>query len=62
LEAARRLHVERRNGCGSCPAGCMAQEAAGQGGLQHLIQLSARRSSRDAHELAADLAAMKTAG
>jgi pyrroloquinoline quinone biosynthesis protein E len=62
LEAARRLHAERRNGCSSCPTGCMAQEAVRQGGLQQLIQLSARKNSRDIHELAGDLVEMKTAG
>jgi radical SAM protein with 4Fe4S-binding SPASM domain len=62
LDAARHLHAERRNGCGSCPTGCMAQEAVRQGGLQHLIQLSARKNSRDIPELAGDLVEMKTAG
>jgi radical SAM protein with 4Fe4S-binding SPASM domain len=62
LGAARHLHAERRNGCGSCPTGCMAQEAVRQGGLQQLIQLSGRKNSRDRHELAAELVEMKTAG
>jgi radical SAM protein with 4Fe4S-binding SPASM domain len=62
LEAARHLHAERRNGCGSCPTGCMAQEAVRQGGLQQLVQLSARKNSNDRHGLAAHLVEMKTAG
>ena len=44
LEAARRLHAEHRNGCRSCPTGCMAQEAVRKGGLQQLIKLSGVKS------------------
>jgi radical SAM protein with 4Fe4S-binding SPASM domain len=60
LQAARHLHAERRNGCRSCPTGCMAQEAVRQGGLQQLIQLSARKNSRDTRESAGDLVEIKT--
>jgi radical SAM protein with 4Fe4S-binding SPASM domain len=62
LEAARHLHAERRNGCGSCPTGCMAQEAVRHGGLQHLIQLSVRKTPRDTHEVAGELVALKISG
>jgi radical SAM protein with 4Fe4S-binding SPASM domain len=62
LEAARQLHAERRNGCGSCPTGCMAQEAVRQGGLQHLIQLSVRKASRDTQEAAGELVGLKNSG
>ena len=62
LEAARQLHRARRNGCGSCPTGCMAQEAVRQGGLQQLIQLSVRRTSRNAHEVAGDLVGLGASG
>ena len=62
LEAARDLHAERRNGCGSCPTGCMAQEAVRHGGLQHLIQLSVRKTSCDTHEVAGELVGIKTSG
>jgi radical SAM protein with 4Fe4S-binding SPASM domain len=62
LEAARHLHAERRNGCGSCPTGCMAQEAVHHGGLQQLIQLSARKAPHETHEGAGGLVALKTSG
>lgn len=62
LEAARHLHAQRRNGCGSCPTGCMAQEAVRTGGLQHLIQLSVRKNSRDRDEVAGELVGIKTSG
>ena len=62
LEAARHLHAERRNGCGSCPTGCMAQEAVRQGGLQQLIQLPVRKTPRDTHEVAGELVGIKTSG
>src|SRR5208282_4443729 len=62
LEAARDLHAERRNGCGSCPTGCMAQEAVRQGGLQQLIQLSVRKASCDTQEVAGELVGIKTSG
>jgi radical SAM protein with 4Fe4S-binding SPASM domain len=42
LNAARLLRTERRNGCRSCPTGCLAQEAIREGGLQHLIRLPGR--------------------
>ena len=59
LEAARHLHAQRRNGCGTCPTGCMAQEAVRQGGLQQLIELSERKTSRDSLAVANDLVEIK---
>jgi radical SAM protein with 4Fe4S-binding SPASM domain len=52
MEAARHLHAERRNGCGSCPTGCMAQEAVREGGLQQLIQLKRHKTDGDGPEAA----------
>ncbi len=60
LNAARQLHAERRDGCGSCPTGCMAQEAVRMGGLQQLVQLSGFKSGGDAAEAADDLVELKT--
>lgn len=59
LRAARHLHAERRNGCSSCPTGCMAQEAVRKGGLQQIIQLSDGESDGNASEVAADLVELK---
>jgi radical SAM protein with 4Fe4S-binding SPASM domain len=59
LEAVRHLHAERRNGCTSCPTGCMAQEAVREGGLQQLIQILDRQNSRDTREGAGDLVEIK---
>jgi radical SAM protein with 4Fe4S-binding SPASM domain len=60
LNAARHLYAEGRNGCGSCPTGCMAQQAVRKGGLLHLIQLSGAQAGSDAPEVAGDLVELKT--
>jgi len=59
LEAARHLYAARRNGCSSCPTGCMAQEAVREGGLHQLIGILGRHDSHDAREGAGDLVEIK---
>jgi radical SAM protein with 4Fe4S-binding SPASM domain len=59
LGAVRHLHAERRDGCSSCPTGCLAQEAVRRGGIDQLVQLSASESCGKVPEQAADLVELK---